>query len=49
MVDQPTGEMVGPEPIRTLAGYRREDGGVSFGIKLAVDRPGMIKLGDEVY
>lgn len=50
MTDQVTGEMVGPEPIRTLAGYRRvPDGGVSFGIKLAVDRPGVISVGDEIY
>lgn len=49
MTDQVTGEMVGPEPIRTLASYRREDGGVSFGIKLAVDQPGTVKVGDEVY
>lgn len=50
MTDQVTGQMVGPEPIRTLASYRREpDGGVSFGIKLAVDQPGTVKIGDEIY
>jgi uncharacterized protein YcbX len=49
MTDQVTGEMVGPEPIRTLAGYRRELDGVSFGIKLAVERPGTVSVGDTVY
>ena len=40
MVDQPTGTSAGPEPLRTLADYRREpDGGVSFGIKVAVTSP----------
>jgi hypothetical protein len=49
MVDQPTGRSAGPEPLRTLADYRREpDGGVSFGIKVAVTTPGEIQLGDEV-
>lgn len=49
MVDQPTGTSAGPEPLRTLADYRREpDGGVSFGIKVAVTTPGEINTGDEV-
>lgn len=49
MVDQPTGKSAGPEPLRTLADYRREpDGGVSFGIKVAVVTPGEIRLGDEI-
>ncbi len=49
MVDQPTGTSAGPEPLRTLADYRREpDGGVSFGIKVAVTTPGEIHLGDEL-
>lgn len=49
MVDQLTGKPAGPEPIRTLADYRREpDGGVSFGIKVAVVGPGEIHLGDEL-
>lgn len=49
MTDQVTGEMAGPEPIRTLASYRREPDGVSFGIKLAVERPGIVNVGDEIY
>ncbi|MGH3759524.1 MOSC domain-containing protein [Actinophytocola sp.] len=49
MVDQDTGEKAGPEPIRTLATFRRDpDGGVTFGIKLAVDTPGTIAVGDPI-
>ncbi|WP_410627551.1 MOSC domain-containing protein [Amycolatopsis sp. cmx-8-4] len=49
MVDQATGAKAGPEPIRTLAGYRRHpDGGVVFGMKAAVLRPGQVAVGDEV-
>ncbi len=49
MVDQETGRKAGPEPIRTLAGYRRHpDGGVTFGMKAAVVRPGQLAVGDEV-
>lgn len=51
MVDQATGRTAGPEPIRTLAGYRREpeyDGNVSFAAKAAVLRPGTIAVGDPV-
>jgi uncharacterized protein len=49
MVDQPTGKSAGPEPLRTLADYRREpEGGVSFGIKVAVTTPGEIQTGDEL-
>jgi uncharacterized protein YcbX len=49
MVDQPTGTSAGPEPLRTLADYRREpEGGVSFGIKVAVTTPGEIRQGDEL-
>jgi uncharacterized protein len=47
MVDQDTGERVGPEPIRTLAGYRRHPaGGVIFGAKFSVVRPGRLAVGD---
>ena len=49
MVDQDSGEKAGPEPLRTLATFRRDpDGGVSFGIKLAVDHPGEIAVGDQL-
>ncbi|TWD81875.1 hypothetical protein FB561_2999 [Kribbella amoyensis] len=49
-VNQATGEKNGPEPTRTLARYRRQPdygGGVSFGMKAAVLRPGTITVGDE--
>jgi uncharacterized protein YcbX len=51
LVDQSTGRPAGPEPIRTLAGYRREpdyEGKVSFAAKAAVLRAGTIAVGDEV-
>ncbi|WP_367129096.1 MOSC domain-containing protein [Saccharothrix sp. HUAS TT1] len=48
LVDQTTGVRVGPEPLRTLADYRREPGGVSFGLKAAVLAPGHVAVGDEV-
>jgi uncharacterized protein YcbX len=48
-VDQETGERVGPEPLRTLATYRRMDeGGVAFGAKFSVVRPGTLTVGDEL-
>ncbi|TGN76334.1 MOSC domain-containing protein [Streptomyces bauhiniae] len=49
MVDQATAARSGPEPLRTLAGYRRAaQGGVVFGTKYAVLRPGKVSVGDEV-
>jgi uncharacterized protein YcbX len=49
MVDQETGTKAGPEPIRTLATYRRHpDGGVTFGMKAAVLRAGQVAVGDAV-
>lgn len=48
LVDQAAGVRVGPEPIRTLASYRRTVKGVSFGVKFAVLRPGKLSVGDEV-
>ncbi|MGW4298171.1 MOSC domain-containing protein [Streptomyces sp. NPDC004376] len=48
MVDQETGARSGPEPLRTLAAYRRaREGGVAFGTKFAVLRPGKVSVGDE--
>ena len=50
-VAQDTGVPSGPEPTRTLAGYRREPefgGGVSFGVKAAVLTAGEIVVGDRV-
>jgi uncharacterized protein len=49
MVDQETGIPVGPEPMRTLASYRRSlEGGVTFGTKLAVLQAGELAVGDEL-
>ncbi|QBI54339.1 MOSC domain protein [Streptomonospora litoralis] len=48
-VDQDTGAKAGPEPLTTLARYRRAPrGGVAFGAEFAVVRPGKISVGDEV-
>jgi uncharacterized protein YcbX len=47
MVDQERGEKSGPEPLRTLATYRRAAaGGVAFGAKFSVLRSGELALGD---
>ncbi|MFJ1843359.1 MOSC domain-containing protein [Streptomyces sp. NPDC088146] len=49
MVDQSVGAKAGPEPLRTLAGYRRAaEGGIAFGTKFAVLRPGKLSVGDQV-
>ena len=49
LVDQRTGVRVGPEPLRTLADYRRiTDKGVAFGAKFSVLRPGRLAVGDEL-
>ncbi|RAS67028.1 hypothetical protein C8D87_103367 [Lentzea atacamensis] len=48
LVDQSAGVRAGPEPLRTLAGYRREPDGVSFGMKAAVLTSGGIAVGDGV-
>lgn len=49
LVDQRSGAKAGPEPIRALAGYRRAAaGGVAFGVKLSVLRPGRLSVGDAV-
>ncbi|WP_030668358.1 MOSC domain-containing protein [Streptomyces rimosus] len=48
-IEQSSGARTGPEPLRTLAGYRRAaGGGVVFGAKFAVLRPGKLSVGDEV-
>ncbi|MFG2022952.1 MOSC domain-containing protein [Streptomyces sp. NPDC048825] len=48
-VDQQTGTRAGPEPLRTLATYRRAPDGVAFGTKYAVLRPGKLSVGDEAH
>jgi uncharacterized protein YcbX len=48
LVEQESGAKAGPEPLRTLAGYRRaSEGGVAFGVKFAVLRPGRVSVGDD--
>jgi uncharacterized protein YcbX len=49
LVDPATGRRAGPEPLRTLARYRRDPaGGVAFGTKFAVLRPGRLRVGDPI-
>lgn len=49
LVEQEAGARQGPEPLRTLAGYRRATGGgVVFGAKFSVITPGKLSVGDEV-
>lgn len=48
MNDQMRGVRAGPEPLRTLADYRREPDGVTFGMKATVHSPGHIAVGDRV-
>jgi len=48
-VDQQAGRRDGPEPLRTLADYRRGPGGsVRFGVYLTVETPGTVRVGDPV-
>lgn len=47
-VDQETGEADGPEPLRTLAGYRRVGDGVMFGQNLLAERAGELRVGTPV-
>ncbi len=47
--DQATGEVRGPEPLATLAGYRdNKTFGTLFGMNLVTVRPGRIAVGDTV-
>ncbi|MFJ4423097.1 MOSC domain-containing protein [Streptomyces bobili] len=48
MVDQETGERAGPEPLRTLADYRRAEDGIVFGAYFTVVREGKVTVGDAV-
>ncbi len=47
-VDQKTGKISAPEPLRTLASYRRHEKGAIFGVNLVVEKPGMIRVGAPV-
>jgi uncharacterized protein YcbX len=46
--DQATGELRGPEPLRTLATYRNSPKGAMFGMNLIPVTDGVIRVGDEV-
>ncbi|MFK0173655.1 MOSC domain-containing protein [Streptomyces sp. NPDC090306] len=49
LVEQEAGARRGREPLRTLATYRRAaSGGVVFGAKFSVLRPGKLSVGDDV-
>ena len=49
MTDQSTGEVLGPEPLATLATYREHPKfGVMFGMNWFVTQPGAIAVGDAV-
>ncbi len=45
-IDQTTGALMGVEPLRTLAEYRRQDDGIVFGRHALVDHRGDIAVGD---
>ena len=48
-VDPTTGMLTGPEPIHTLSSYRKwDDGEVYFGMNMAPDSIGTIRVGDVV-
>ncbi|MGW0903107.1 MOSC domain-containing protein [Streptomyces sp. NPDC002853] len=47
LVEQEAGARRGPEPLRTLASYRRACGGVAFGAKFSVITPGKLSVGNE--
>ena len=46
--DPMTGESLGPEPLRTLATFRRVEGGVIFGMYYIPEKLGRIAVGDSV-
>jgi uncharacterized protein len=47
-VDPTTGRLDGPEPLRTLAKYRRREGQVFFGQNGVVEGGGILRVGDPV-
>jgi uncharacterized protein len=46
--DQATGEVLGPEPLRTLATFRDSPKGVRFGMNLLTNKLGTLRVGDEL-
>lgn len=47
-IEQEAGVRSGPEPLRTLASYRRTPEGLALGVKLDVLARGKVSVGDEV-
>lgn len=47
-IDQEFGVARGDEPLRALARLRMRDGEAVFGVRYAVERPGMVRVGDTV-
>lgn len=47
-IDQKSGEARGPEPLKTLAGYRREGKQVNFGVLWVPENNGRVRAGDTV-
>jgi uncharacterized protein YcbX len=46
--DQATGEVRGPEPLKTLSTFRGSDKGILFGVNLVPVKLGTVRLGDKV-
>jgi hypothetical protein len=46
--DQATGEVRGPEPLKTLSTFRHTDKGILFGVNLVPVKLGSVRLGDRV-
>ena len=44
--DQATGEVRGPEPLRTLSSFRNTDKGILFGVNLVPVKLGRVRVGD---
>ncbi len=46
--DQATGELRGPEPLKTLSGFRDTDLGTLFGVNLLPVKLGAVQVGDKI-
>ncbi len=46
--DQATGEIRGPEPLKTLSSFRETDKGILFGVNLVPVKLGTVRVGDRV-
>lgn len=47
-IDQKTGENFGPEPLKTLASFRREGNQVKFGVLWIPEHQGRIRVSDQL-